>query len=126
MPGLLQMKFSYAPQGQKLARVDYLFMTFSDNAHVEDVKLRIKGRFGPPQRVTGREQSGPYQAVWRLPDQMEIFVAREWPQKTTQLRFTNLPVWAQMRPDSVREGGQQAVRREKNQNNQALPVWVPR
>jgi hypothetical protein len=125
MPGLLQMKFSYAPQGQRLARVDYVFMTFSDNAHVEDVKLRIEGRFGRPQRVTGREQSGPYQAVWRLPDQMEIFVAREWPQKTTQLRFTNLPVWAQMQSDSVREGGQ-VVRREKNQNNQALPVWVSR
>ena len=125
MPGLLQMKFSYAPQGQRLARVDYVFMTFSDNAHVEDVKLRIEGRFGRPQSVTGREQSGPYQAVWRLPDQMEIFVAREWPQKTTQLRFTNLPVWGQMRPDSVRENGQ-TVRREKNQNNQALPLWVAR
>lgn len=125
MPGLLQMKFSYASQGQRLARVDYVFMTFSDNAHVEDVKLRIEGRFGRPQRVTGREQSGPYQAVWRLPDQMEIFVAREWPQKTTQLRFTNLPVWAQMRPDSVREDGQ-VVRRERNQNNQALPMWVSR
>lgn len=125
MPGLLQMKFSYEPQGQRLARVDYVFMTFSDNAHVEDVKLRIEGRFGPPHRVTGREQSGPYQAVWRLPDQMEIFVAREWPQKTTQLRFTNLPVWAQMRPDSVRDRGQ-VVQREKNQNNQALPMWVSR
>lgn len=125
MPGLLQMKFSYAPQGQRLARVDYVFMTFSDNAHVEDVKLRIESRFGRPQRVTGREQSGPYQAVWRLPDQMEIFVAREWPQKTTQLRFTNLSVWGQMRNDSVRESGQ-VVRREKNQNNQALPVWVSR
>lgn len=125
MPGLLQMKFIYAPQGQRLARVEYLFMTFSDNAHVEDVKLRIESRFGRPQRVTGREQSGPYQAVWRLPDQMEIFVAREWPQKTTQLRFTNLSVWGQMRNDSVRESGQ-VVRREKNQNNQALPVWVSR
>ena len=125
MPGLLQMKFSYAPQGQRLARVDYVFMTFSDTAHVEDVKLRIDSRFGRPQRVTGREQSGPYEAVWRLPDQMEIFVARAWPQKTTQLRFTNLSVWAQMQPDLVREGGQ-AVRREKNQNNQALPVWVSR
>ena len=106
MPGLLQLKFSYAQQGQRLARVAYVFMTFSDNAHVEDVKLRIEGRFGRPQRVTGREQSGPYQAVWRLPDQMEIFVAREWPQKTTQLRFTNLPVMAQMRPDTFREEGQ--------------------
>jgi hypothetical protein len=123
MPGLLQMKFSYAAQGQRLARVDYVFMTFSDNAHVEDVKLRIEGRFGRPQSVTGREQSGPYQAVWRLPDQMEIFVAREWPQKTTQLRFTNLPVWGQMRPDSTRENGQ-PIRRERNQNNQALPMWV--
>jgi hypothetical protein len=125
MPGLLQMKFSYAPQGQRLARVEYLFMTFSDNAHVEDVKLRIEGRFGRPQRVTGREQSGPYQAVWRLPDQMEIFVAREWPQKTTQLRFTNLSVWGQVRTDSPREDGQ-TVRRERNQNNQALPMWVSR
>ena len=125
MPGLLQMKFTYAPQVQRLARVDYVFMTFSDNAHVEDVKLRIEGRFGRPQSVTGREQSGPYQAIWRLPDQMEIFVAREWPQKTTQLRFTNLPVWATMRPDSIRENGQ-AIRREKNQNNQALPIWVSR
>ena len=125
MPGLLQMKFSYAPQGQRLARVEYLFMTFSDNAHVEDVKLRIEGRFGRPQRVTGREQSGPYQAVWRLPDQMEIFVAREWPQKTTQLRFTNLSVWGQVRTDSAREDGQ-TVRRERNQNNQALPMWVSR
>ena len=62
------------------------------HAHVEDVKLRIEGRFGRPQSVSGREQSGPYHAIWRLPDQMEIFVAREWPQKTTQLRFTNLPV----------------------------------
>jgi hypothetical protein len=125
MPGLLQLKFSYAPQGQRLARVDYVFMTFHDNAHVEDVKLRIEGRFGHPQSVTGREQSGPYQAIWRLPDQMEIFVAREWPQKTTQLRFTNLPVWGQMRPDSVRENGQ-PIRRENNQNNQALPMWVSR
>jgi hypothetical protein len=125
MPGLLQMKFSYAPQGQKLARVDYVFMTFSDNAHVEDVKLRIEGRFGRPQSVTGREQSGPYQAIWRLPDQMEIFVAREWPQKTTQLRFTNLPVWGQMRTGSTRENGQ-PIRREKNPNNQALPMWVSR
>lgn len=125
MPGLLQMKFIYAPQGQRLARVDYVFMTFSDNAHVEDVKLRIEGRFGRPQSVTGREQSGPYQAIWRLPDQMEIFVAREWPQKTTQLRFTNVPVWGQMRPDSTRESGQ-PIRREKNQNNQALPVWTSR
>jgi hypothetical protein len=100
-------------------------MTFHDNAHVEDVKLRIEGRFGHPQSVTGREQSGPYQAIWRLPDQMEIFVAREWPQKTTQLRFTNLPVWGQMRPDSVRENGQ-PIRRENNQNNQALPMWVSR
>lgn len=125
MPGLLQMKFSYAPQGQRLARVEYLFMTFSDNAHVEDVKLRIEGRFGRPQRVTGREQSGPYQAVWRLPDQMEIFVAREWPQKTTQLRFTNLAVWGQIRTDPVHESGQTA-RRERNPNNQALPIWVPR
>ena len=125
MPGLLQMKFSYAPQGQRLARVEYLFMTFSDNAHVEDVKLRIEGRFGRPQRVTGREQSGPYQAVWRLPDQMEIFVAREWPQKTTQLRFTNLSVWGQVRTDSAREDGQ-TIRRERNQNNQALPMWVSR
>lgn len=125
MPGLLQMKFSYAPQGQRLARVEYLFMTFSDNAHVEDVKLRIEGRFGRPQRVSGREQSGPYQAVWRLPDQMEIFVAREWPQKTTQLRFTNLSVWGQMRTDSARDDGQ-TVRRERNQNNQALPMWVSR
>jgi len=125
MPGLLQMKFSYAPQGQRLARVEYLFMTFSDNAHVEDVKLRIEGRFGRPQRVSGREQSGPYQAVWRLPDQMEIFVAREWPQKTTQLRLTNLSVWGQVRTDSAREDGQ-TVRRERNQNNQALPMWVSR
>lgn len=125
MPGLLQMKFSYAPQGQRLARVEYLFMTFSDNAHVEDVKLRIEGRFGRPQRVSGREQSGPYQAIWRLPDQMEIFVAREWPQKTTQLRFTNLSVWGQVRTDSAREDGQ-TVRRERNQNNQALPMWVSR
>lgn len=125
MPGLLQIKFSYAAQGQRLARVEYQFMTFSDNAHVEDVKLRIEGRFGRPQRVTGREQSGPYQAVWRLPDQMEIFVAREWPQKTTQLRFTNLSVWGQVRADSAREDGQ-TVRRERNQNNQALPMWVSR
>lgn len=125
MPGLLQMKFSYAPQGQRLARVEYFFMTFSDNAHVEDVKLRIEGRFGRPQRVTGREQSGPYQAVWRLPDQMEIFVAREWPQKTTQLRFTNLSLWGHVRTDSTREDGQ-TVRRERNQNNQALPMWVSR
>ena len=92
---------------------------------MEDVKLRIEGRFGRPQSVSGREQSGPYQAIWRLPDQMEIFVAREWPQKTTQLRFTNLPVWGQMRPDSARESGQ-AARREKNQNNQALLCWVAR
>lgn len=125
MPGLLQMKFSYAPQGQRLARVDYVFMTFADNAHVEDVKLRIEGRFGHPQSVTGRELSGPYQAIWRLPDQMEIFVAREWPQKTTQLRFTNLSVWGQVRTDSAREDGQ-TVRRERNQNNQALPMWVSR
>ena len=32
MPGLLQLKFSYARDGQKLARVEYVFTTFSDNA----------------------------------------------------------------------------------------------
>jgi hypothetical protein len=56
---------------------------------------------------------------------MEIFVAREWPQKTTQLRFTNLSVWGQVRTDSARDDGQ-TVRRERNQNNQALPMWVSR
>jgi hypothetical protein len=30
-----------------------------------------------------------------------------------------------MQPDSARETGQ-AARREKNQNNQALPLWVAR
>lgn len=122
MPGLLQLKFSYARQGQKLARVDYVFMTFSDNAHVEDVKLRIEGRFGAPLRVTGREESGPYQAVWRLPDEMEIVVGREWPKKTTYLRFLNLSVLTQAPAGLEREAVK--ARREKIQNSQALPIWV--
>lgn len=125
MPGLLQLKFSYAPQGQRLSQVDYVFMTFSDNAHVEDVKLRIEARFGKAQRVTGREESGPYQAVWRLPDQMEIWVAREWPQKTTQLRFVNAPVLRQTQTHWGADGGQ-AARHQKIQNSQALPFWVAR
>lgn len=33
MPGLLQLKFTYTREGQKLARVDYVFAAFSDNAH---------------------------------------------------------------------------------------------
>lgn len=123
MPGLLQLKFSYARETKRLAKVDYVFMTFADNAHVEDVKLRIVSRFGRPAAVTGREESGPYQAVWRLPDQMEILVGREWPQKTTYLRFFNVPVWGQA-ADMAREAV--VTQREKIQNPNALPVWVNR
>lgn len=123
MPGLLQLKFSYARESKRLAKVDYVFMTFADNAHVEDVKLRIVSRFGRPAAVTGREESGPYQAVWRLPDQMEILVGREWPQKTTYLRFFNVPVWGQT-ADMSREAV--VTKREKIQNPNALPVWVKR
>lgn len=123
MPGLLQLKFSYARESKRLAKVDYVFMTFADNAHVEDVKLRIESRFGQPARVTGREESGPYQALWQLPDQMEIRVGREWPQKTTSLRFSNVTVSAQA-SHSEREVVHQ--RREKVQNPNALPLWVNR
>lgn len=123
MPGLQQLKFSYSQEGQRLAKVEYVFMTFADNAHVEDVKLRIESRFGRPARVVGREESGPYQAAWRLPDQMEILVGREWPSKTTYLRFFNVPIWGQV-TDLARETVQS--RREKDQNPQALPVWVAR
>lgn len=124
MPGLLQLKFSYAREGQRLARVDYVFMTFADNAHVEDVKLRMEGRFGRAQRTTGREESGPYHAVWRFPDQMEIFLGREWPQRTTYLKFFNVAVLGQTTADSERESLQS--RQGKLQNNSALPTWVTR
>lgn len=122
MPGLLQLKFSYAPQSQRLTRVDYVFMTFSDNAHVEDVKLRIQGRFGQPNRVTGHEERGPFQAVWRLPDEMEIVVGREWPQRTTYLRFINTQMVQQVSAGAEREALR--LQREKIQNSQALPTWV--
>ena len=124
MPGLQQLKFSYTREGQKLAKVDYVFMTFSDNAHVEDVKIRMEGRFGSPWRVTGREESGPYHAVWRLPDRMEIFLGREWPQRTTYLKVFNVPVLGQAAADSEHEALQS--RQAKFQNNHALPVWVSR
>ncbi|PUE50820.1 hypothetical protein B9Z47_03565 [Limnohabitans sp. 2KL-1] len=122
MPGLQQLKFSYTREGQKLARVDYAFMTFSDNAHVEDVKIRIEGRFGRPLRVTGREESGPYHVIWRLPDQMEIFLGREWPQRTTYLKVFNVPVLGQAAADSEREALES--RQARIQNNHALPIWV--
>jgi hypothetical protein len=122
MPGLLQLKFSYAPQSQRLTRVDYVFMTFSDNAHVEDVKLRIQGRFGQPNRVTGHEERGPFQAVWRLPDEMEIVVGREWPQRTTYLRFINTQIVQQVPARAEHEALR--LQREKIQNSQALPTWV--
>lgn len=72
--------------------------------------------------MTGREESGPYQAVWRLPDEMEIVVGREWPKKTTYLRFLNLSVLTQAPAGLEREALK--ARREKIQNSQALPIWV--
>ena len=124
MPGLLQLKFTYARDGQKLAKVEYVFTTFLDNAHAGELMQRIESRFGRPLRVTGREESGPYHAVWRLPDLMEIFVGREWPQKTTYLKFFNVPVLGPSAAESEREGLQ--PRQGKAQNNNALPIWVPR
>ena len=85
---------------------------------------RIENRFGRPQRVTGREESGPYHAVWRLPDQMEVFVGREWPQKTTYLKFFNVSVLGQASADSERESLQPKM--GKAQNIHALPLWVAR
>lgn len=122
MPGLLQLRLSYSPQGQQLKRVDYVFKTFSDNAHVEDVKLRIQGRFGQATGVTGHVERGPYQAVWRLPDGMEIVVGREWPQRTTYLRFVNTRISNHPEADLERETLR--LQREKIQNSQALPTWV--
>jgi hypothetical protein len=122
MPGLLLLKFSYARDSQKLARVDYVFTTFSDNAHAGELMTRIESRFGRPQRVTGREESGPYHAFWRLPDQMEVFVGREWPEKTTYLKFFNVAVMASSGVDVQRDMAQQ--RPAKAQNPNALPVWI--
>ena len=101
-----------------------MFTTFLDNAHAGELMQRIESRFGRPLRVTGREESGPYHAVWRLPDLMEIFVGREWPQKTTYLKFFNVPVLGPSAAESEREGLQ--PRQGKAQNNNALPIWVPR
>lgn len=123
MPGLLQLKFSYA-RDHRLARVEYVFTTFSDNAHAGELMHRIESRFGRPLRVTGREESGPYHAVWRLPDQMEVFVGREWPQKTTYLKFFNAAVVGQTGVDVDRDAVQ--PRQGKAQNPNALPMWVPR
>jgi hypothetical protein len=62
--------------------------------------------------------------TWEIAEKIEYDLGLDL-DRLTALRFTNLPVWGQMRPDSARESGQ-AVRRDKNQNNQALPFWVAR
>lgn len=124
MPGLLQLKFSYARESQRLTKVDYVFTTFSDNAHVGELMQRIESRYGRPANVSGREESGPYHAVWRLQDQMEVFVGREWPSKTTYLQFFNVAVMGASAADLAREVVQQ--RPVMAQNPNALPVWVKR
>lgn len=124
MPGLLQLKFSYDPQSQRLAKVEYVFTTFSDNAHVGELMQRIERRYGRPANVSGREESGPYHAVWRLQDQMEVFVGREWPSKNTYLKFFNVSVLGPTVADGDRDMAQQGL--GKAQNPHALPIWVRR
>lgn len=124
MPGLLQLKFSYARDSQRLAKVDYIFTTFSDNAHVGELMQRIERRYGRPAKVTGREESGPYHAVWRLQDQMEVFVGREWPSKTTYLKFFNVAVMGPLAADLEQGATQQRL--GGAQNPHALPIWVKR
>ncbi len=124
MPGLLQLKFSYARDSQRLAKVDYIFTTFSDNAHVGELMQRIERRYGRPAKVTGREESGPYHAVWRLQDQMEVFVGREWPSKTTYLKFFNAAVMGPLAADLEQGATQQRL--GGAQNPHALPIWVKR
>ena len=124
MPGLLQLKFSYARESQRLARVDYVFTTFMDNAHAGELMQRIQSRYGRPANISGREESGPYHAVWRLQDQMEVFVGREWPSKNTYLKFFNVAVLGSSAADEAREVTQQ--HRGQAQNPNALPIWVKR
>lgn len=124
MPGLLQLKFTYNRDSQRLAKVDYVFTTFSDNAHVGELMLRMERRYGRPAQVSGREESGPYHAVWRLPDQMEVFVGREWPSKTSYLKFFNVAVMGPSAADLEQGGTPQRLGEAQNPN--ALPIWVKR
>ena len=124
MPGLQQLKFTYARESQRLAKVDYVFTTFLDNAHVGELMQRIESRYGRPAHIRGREESGPYHAVWRLQDQMEVFVGREWPSKNTYLKFFNVAVMGPSAVDMERDLAQQ--RPVKAQNPNALPIWVKR
>jgi hypothetical protein len=123
MPGLLQLKFTYTREGQKLARVDYVFAAFSDNAHAGELTHRVQKRFGRAAKVTGHEEGGPYHAMWRLPDQIELFVGRAWPQKNSYMKFFNVAV---MGPASTAERDALQLRPENSQNSFALPEWVGR
>lgn len=123
MPGLLQLKFAYTPEGQKLARVDYVFAAFSDNAHAGELTHRVQKRFGRPAKVTGYEEGGPYHALWRLPDQIELFVGRAWPQKNSYMKFFNVAV---MGSASAAEREALQFRPDSTQNSHALPEWVGR
>jgi hypothetical protein len=123
MPGLLQLKFTYTREGQKLARVDYVFAAFSDNAHAGELTHRVQKRFGRPAQVTGYEEGGPYHALWRLPDQIELFVGRAWPQKNSYMKFFNVAV---MGSAATVEREAMQSRPESSQNNHALPEWVGR
>lgn len=123
MPGLTQLKFTYIREGQKLARVDYIFAAFSDNAHAGELTHRVQKRFGQPAKVTGHEESGPYHALWRLPDQIELFVGRAWPQKNSYMKFFNVAV---MGPTATSEREAMQAKPASTQNSHALPEWVGR
>lgn len=123
MPGLVQLKFTYTRDGQKLARVDYVFAAFSDNAHAGELTHRVQKRFGRPAQVTGYEEGGPYHALWRLPDQIELFVGRAWPKNNSYMKFFNVAV---MGPASTAEREALQSRQESTQNSHALPEWVGR
>lgn len=88
MPGLQQLKFTYARESQRLAKVDYVFTTFLDNAHVGELMQRIESRYGRPahvgavKKVAPTMPSGVYKTRWKS------LWAANGPQKTPTSSFS--------------------------------------
>ncbi|MGF6872845.1 hypothetical protein [Paraburkholderia sp. MM5477-R1] len=96
LQGATLLLVGYTANG-KFAAASYKLPSFMDNDQVTRVIATVSQKYGTPSSRSGDASQGPVEAVWNFPGGMQIRVARDWPDTTTYLFYSDPVAYASMK-----------------------------
>ena len=95
-----QLFIGYVSNGQKFARLEYIFPSSFDTEQVQRIIKMVSVKYGAPKSINGNYGLGNVNAVWPR-GAIEIKVFRGWPSTSTTLRIQHNANDAAMRAEMV-------------------------